>query len=80
MNIVFVLVPLAMLLLAVAIGAFVWAVRNGQFDDLESPATRILYDEDGPGKIPVLPTNGQGRRLTGPSAQAENPPISADYR
>lgn len=46
MNSVFLLIPLALMLLAVAVAAFVWAVRAGQFDDLETPATRILYDED----------------------------------
>nr|WP_246534816.1 cbb3-type cytochrome oxidase assembly protein CcoS [Wohlfahrtiimonas chitiniclastica] len=40
------LLPLSFLLLvAVAIG-FIWAVRSKQFDDLEGPAHRILFDED----------------------------------
>ncbi len=51
MSILFLLVPLGMLFLAVAIGAFVWAVRSGQFDDLEGPAHRILMDDDDP-RIP----------------------------
>lgn len=46
MSIVFVLIPLAMVFLAVALGAFFWAVRHAQFDDLESPAVRILFDEE----------------------------------
>jgi cbb3-type cytochrome oxidase maturation protein len=46
MSILFVLVPMAIALMALAAGAFVWAVRNGQYDDLESPGTRILFDED----------------------------------
>ncbi len=45
MEILFVLVPLSVVLVAIAIGVFVWAVRNGQFDDLDSPAWRILVDE-----------------------------------
>jgi len=40
-----------MLFLGVAIWAFVWAVRSGQFDDLEGPAHRILMDDDDP-RIP----------------------------
>lgn len=48
MNIIFVLIPLALGLLAGAVWAFFWAVRNGQFDDLDSPATRILFDDDEP--------------------------------
>ena len=46
MSILFVLIPLALVLLAVAIWAFFWAVGSGQFDDLESPAWRILADDD----------------------------------
>ena len=46
MSILFVLVPMAMVLMALAAGAFVWAVRNGQYDDLEGPASRILFDDE----------------------------------
>lgn len=46
MNIMFVLIPVGLVLLAVAIGAFFWAVRSGQYDDLDSPATRVLTDDD----------------------------------
>jgi cbb3-type cytochrome oxidase maturation protein len=45
-NIIFVLIPLAILLLGAAIWAFIWAVNHGQFDDLEGPAHRILFDDD----------------------------------
>lgn len=46
MSILFALIPLAMLLLAFAIWAFFWAVRSGQFDDLDTPAVRILLDDE----------------------------------
>ena len=47
MDILFLLIPLAVVL-AFLIGiAFVWCVRNGQFDDLQGPAYRILADDDG---------------------------------
>lgn len=45
MNILLLLVPLSVMLLALAIGAFVWAVRRGQFDDLDTPALDILVDD-----------------------------------
>jgi cbb3-type cytochrome oxidase maturation protein len=46
MEIVYLLVPLS-LVLAFLIGAvFWWAIRRGQFDDLEGPAHRILMDDD----------------------------------
>ncbi|MDJ0654197.1 MAG: cbb3-type cytochrome oxidase assembly protein CcoS [Xanthomonadales bacterium] len=48
MKIIFVLIPLSLILLAVAIWGFFWMVRNDQFDDLESPAWRILTDDDPP--------------------------------
>lgn len=51
MSILFLLIPLGMLFLAVAIWAFLWAVRSGQFEDMEGPAHRILMDDDDP-KIP----------------------------
>ena len=44
MEILFVLIPLSVLLIAIAIGIFIWAVNNGQFDDLDSPAWKILVD------------------------------------
>ncbi|MGD8430202.1 MAG: cbb3-type cytochrome oxidase assembly protein CcoS, partial [Ectothiorhodospiraceae bacterium] len=37
MTIIFVLIPLGLVLLGVAVWAFFWAVSNGQFDDLDSP-------------------------------------------
>jgi cbb3-type cytochrome oxidase maturation protein len=46
MNVIFILIPLGLVLLVVAVAAFFWAVRSGQYDDLESPAWRILLDDD----------------------------------
>lgn len=51
MTILYMLIPLGLVLLAVAVWAFMWAVRSGQFDDLEGPAHRILMDDDDP-RIP----------------------------
>ena len=48
MEILYLLVPLAMLLVAVIVAIFFWAVRSGQFDDLEGPAHRIIMDDDKP--------------------------------
>ncbi len=46
MSIIFILIPLGLVLLLAAVAAFFWAVRSGQFDDLETPAWRILLDDD----------------------------------
>ena len=48
MNVLFVLVPLALLLAGAGVAAFVWSVRNGQYDDVETPAMRILMEDDVP--------------------------------
>jgi len=66
MRILLLLVPISMLLLAVAVWAFVWAVRRGQFDDLDTPALDILADDDD--------------APPGPPAQAPTEPPPADPR
>jgi cbb3-type cytochrome oxidase maturation protein len=48
MNILLALIPISLALLGVAIAAFVWAVRRGQFDDLDTPALDIFIDEPEP--------------------------------
>jgi cbb3-type cytochrome oxidase maturation protein len=45
-SILFALIPLSLMLLGAAIWAFFWAVRSGQFDDLDTPAVRILLDDE----------------------------------
>ncbi|MBC7182993.1 MAG: cbb3-type cytochrome oxidase assembly protein CcoS [Marinobacter sp.] len=46
MQIVMFLVPVMLILVTLGIVLFSWAVKNGQYDDLEGPAHRILYDDD----------------------------------
>jgi cbb3-type cytochrome oxidase maturation protein len=48
MEILYLLIPLALVLVAVIVWAFFWSVKSGQFDDLEGPAHRILMDKDEP--------------------------------
>lgn len=45
MEVVFILVPVSLLILAVAIVIFFWAVKSDQFEDLEGPAHQILFDD-----------------------------------
>jgi cbb3-type cytochrome oxidase maturation protein len=45
MEILFVLIPVSLLIVLVALYAFVWSVKNGQFDDLEKEGQRILSVE-----------------------------------
>ena len=51
MTILYLLIPLALIILAVAIAFFLWSVKSGQYEDLEGPAYRILMDDDDP-RIP----------------------------
>ncbi|WP_131873405.1 MULTISPECIES: cbb3-type cytochrome oxidase assembly protein CcoS [unclassified Bradyrhizobium] len=45
----FFLIPVALALGAIALGAFMWSLRNGQYDDLAGAAERILFqNRDGP--------------------------------
>ena len=46
MDIIFLLIPLALALVALMIWGFFWAVRRGQFEDLEGPGYSILMDKD----------------------------------
>lgn len=48
MEIIYLLIPLSLVLVGLIVWVFFWAVRSGQFDDLEGPAHRILMDDDGP--------------------------------
>lgn len=65
MEVVYLLVSLAVVLAIVVVWAFFWAVRSGQFDDLEGPAHRILMDGDDP------PPDARRR---GVDEQASTPP------
>lgn len=46
MDIVYLLIPLSLVLVFLIGGVFWWALRRGQFDDLEGPAHRILMDDE----------------------------------
>ena len=46
MDIIYLLLPLALALVALIIWLFFWAVRSDQFEDMEGPAHRILMDDD----------------------------------
>ena len=48
MDIIFLLIPLALVIVVIIVWIFMWAVRSDQFDDLEGPAHRILMDDDEP--------------------------------
>ncbi len=50
MNILYLLIGCSIVLALIFLAAFFWAVNNGQNDDMETPAMRILFEEDSPEK------------------------------
>jgi cbb3-type cytochrome oxidase maturation protein len=46
MSVLYIVVPLALVVVALAVGAFTWAAHRGQFDDLDTPAVRMLHDDE----------------------------------
>lgn len=54
MDILYLLVPLALIFFVIALRLLYWAVKNGQYDDLNTESRRILFDED---EAPKKPTD-----------------------
>ncbi len=48
MDILYLLIPLSLVFVAIIAYVFLWAVKSGQFEDMEGPAHRILMDDDAP--------------------------------
>ncbi|MCB8838590.1 cbb3-type cytochrome oxidase assembly protein CcoS [Aurantimonas sp. VKM B-3413] len=48
MNVLVILLPIALLLGLTGLGAFFWALRSGQYDDIDGAAWRVLADDDEP--------------------------------
>lgn len=46
MEIIFMLIPIAMIFVAIAVAIFFWAVKSDQFEDLEREGSNILFDDD----------------------------------
>ncbi|MCA9285171.1 MAG: cbb3-type cytochrome oxidase assembly protein CcoS [Phycisphaerales bacterium] len=68
MSVIYIVLPLALLLAAIAVAAFVWAVRGGQFDDLDTPAWRVVADSD----------HDDSDRERGTTSSADVPPARDD--
>lgn len=61
MESLFVLIPIALVFVTVAVCIFIWAVRSGQFDDLETEGKRILFDDADDKVSPKPPTKPPGK-------------------
>ncbi|ONM44028.1 cytochrome oxidase maturation protein, cbb3-type [Halopseudomonas pachastrellae] len=71
MTVLYILVPIAIVLVIIAVCLFNWAVNNGQYEDLDSPAHSILFDEDDPAHLAA-----QQRENNGDAADNEQKPHS----
>ena len=69
MSVIFVLIPLSIVIAACFLGAFIWAVRAGQYEDTCTPSMRVLLDD-----AVVLARHGADV----PSAGIEREPVSED--
>lgn len=57
MNILYLLIPISLVMIGLIIGVFLWAIKSGQFDDLEGPGHEILMDND-----KVTPAEGSQKK------------------
>jgi cbb3-type cytochrome oxidase maturation protein len=60
MNILLLLVPLSLMLLVAMISAFIWAVRNDQFEDLDTPPLEVLADRPPNEPVQLTPAEARG--------------------
>jgi cbb3-type cytochrome oxidase maturation protein len=57
MSTLHLVLPLALIVAATAVAAFIWAVRSGQMDDVDTPARRMLFDDPKTAKSAVPPAS-----------------------
>ncbi|CAH0525982.1 cbb3-type cytochrome oxidase assembly protein CcoS [Vibrio hippocampi] len=53
MESIYILIPIAIVLVCVAVGIFLWAVKSEQFEDLERQGHNVLFDDETPVDTPV---------------------------
>lgn len=66
MSVIYVLIPIAILLVVLAVYIFFWAVKSNQFEDLERHGSSILFDDD------VKPSNNAKGSTPTPDDQDVN--------
>lgn len=55
MSVLLIVLPIALVLAAAGVIAFIWMARTGQLDDLETPAVRMLFDDEAGNDPPTPP-------------------------
>jgi cbb3-type cytochrome oxidase maturation protein len=71
MSILLYLIPIALTLGLAGLVAFMWALRSGQFDDLDGAANRILFDDDEPRPTIPKPPRPAAGNSTNPTQKGE---------
>ena len=71
MTVLYFLIPLALLLMGGALWALFWAIRSGQFDDLESQGWSVVLDEDRELEVPENPVNAKPAKAKPAKADAD---------
>lgn len=61
MDILYLLIPISVVLVSLIALVLLWAVKHGQFEDMEGPAHRILLDDDSP-VIPNSDDRGEAKK------------------
>jgi cbb3-type cytochrome oxidase maturation protein len=75
MESLYLLIPLAVILAGLAVAALLWAVKTGQYEDLEGPAYRILMDDDEAPREVLREGRGESRgEEEPPDPKRENAP------
>ena len=69
MEIIYLLIPVSLVLVGAIVWIFLWAVRSGQFDDMEGPAHQILMDDDRP--VIAEPAEADDESTPQPQAKPE---------
>ena len=59
MSVIFLLIPLSIVIAACFLGAFIWAVRSGQYEDTCTPSMRVLLEEADAAMVSPFPLNGE---------------------
>lgn len=74
MPALYIMIPVALLIVAVAIYVFFWAVDSGQYDDMDGPAHSILFDDQDPShKAGVDEASGKPRSAANPAKDKKLP-------
>jgi cbb3-type cytochrome oxidase maturation protein len=78
MSIIYILIPLAIIIVALAIGIFFWAVKSNQFEDLERHGYSILFDDDIKSDSTKKPQTSQPQDATEQKSRSKDKETQSD--